>query len=224
MDGRQILKQVAELQERNTPSIRALRREISKELESSDRGSVMAIALDLVASGDPNARWAAYELVQHHEGARDGLSSGEVEQLGNGMASWVAVDSFGCFISGPAWREGRLGDGDVQRWARSDDRWWRRAALVSTVPLNVRAQGGTGDAVRTLAVCEKLVGDRDPMVVKALSWALRALAVRDREAVSSFVRQHEDGLAALVKREVRKKLETGLKTGRRQARGGAASR
>ena len=62
---------------------------------------------------------------------------------------------------------------EIERWTESPDRWWRRAALVATVPLNVAAQGGTGDATRTLRVCELLVDDRDDMVVKAMSWALR---------------------------------------------------
>jgi 3-methyladenine DNA glycosylase AlkD len=49
------------------------------------------------------------------------------------------------------------------------------------------------------------------MVVKALSWALRALVPHDPEAVSEFLEANEDILAARVKREVRNKLTTGLK-------------
>ena len=119
------------------------------------------------------------------------------------------MDCFGCFISGPAWRAGLLSDRLILKWAASKDRWWRRAALVSTVPLNVRAQGGQGDPVRTLAVCETLVDDRDDMVVKALSWALRALSVRDAAAVQRFVSKHEARLAALVRRQVKHKIERG---------------
>jgi 3-methyladenine DNA glycosylase AlkD len=124
------------------------------------------------------------------------------------------VDAFACFISGPAWREGHVGDAVIRRWAKSKDRWWRRAALVSTVPLNVRARGGSGDAGRTLAVCELLKGDRDEMVVKALSWALRALAKPDPAAVRQFMEKFADELAPLAKREVRNKLTTGLKNPR----------
>jgi 3-methyladenine DNA glycosylase AlkD len=49
------------------------------------------------------------------------------------------------------------------------------------------------------------------MVVKALSWALRALAVWDAAAVRAFLDAHGGGLAARVRREVRRKLETGRK-------------
>ncbi len=84
--------------------------------------------------------------------------------------------------------------------------WWRRAALVSTL-------GQT--ASRTLRVCRMSAADGEPMVWKALSWALRDLAKRDPEAVRGFMAEHEGRLASGVVREVRNKLETGTKAGRR---------
>jgi len=56
-----------------------------------------------------------------------------------------------------------------------------------------------------------LVEDQEDMVVKALSWALRELVVHDPDGVQKFLSTHEAVLAARVKREVRNKLETGLK-------------
>jgi 3-methyladenine DNA glycosylase AlkD len=135
-----------------------------------------------------------------------------VERLGRGIGDWGATDAFGRYVSGPAWLHRRIADADVRRWTESPDRWWRRAALVSIVPLNLRAAGGTGDTERTLAVASRLVTDRDDVVVKALSWALRALAVHDPEAVRAFLRAHDDRVAPRVRREVTGRLETGLKT------------
>jgi 3-methyladenine DNA glycosylase AlkD len=108
-------------------------------------------------------------------------------------------------------------DGVIHRWAASEDLWWRRAALVSTVALNVRSHGGYGDTPRTLAVCRLLADDPQDMVVKALSWALRELVVHDPEAVWAFLAENEDVLAARVKREVRNKLTTGLKNPRKRS-------
>ncbi|MGD2070749.1 MAG: DNA alkylation repair protein, partial [Gemmatimonadota bacterium] len=108
---------------------------------------------------------------------------------------------------------GRLDDGDVLAWAGSPDRWWRRAALVSTVALNKKSRGGSGDPERTFPVCDALAGDRDPMVAKALSWALRELVAHDRAGVEAFLERHDRVLPALVRREVRNKLRTGRKSG-----------
>jgi 3-methyladenine DNA glycosylase AlkD len=85
------------------------------------------------------------------------------------------------------------------------------------VPLNLRSRGGTGDTNRTLDICQRLVADRDDMVVKALSWALRELVVWDPDAVRRFLEADDGVLAPRVRREVRNKLETGLKNASRQA-------
>jgi hypothetical protein len=104
----------------------------------------------------------------------------------------------------PARQRGQISDWRVHRWARSPNRWWRRAALVCTVLLNRRSVGGQGDSRRPLAVAELLDGDRDDMVVKGMSWALRELIPVDCRAVQRFLRRHDAVLAARVKREVRR--------------------
>jgi 3-methyladenine DNA glycosylase AlkD len=78
----------------------------------------------------------------------------------------------------------------------------------------MRSRGGEGDAERTLAICALCAEDRGDMVVKACSWALRALGPRDPAAVRAFVRQHETALAPRVLREVRNKLQSGRKNPR----------
>jgi 3-methyladenine DNA glycosylase AlkD len=162
----------------------------------------------------------AYELIHHHRAALAGLRAADLRRLGRGLDGWAATDAFGLYVAGPAWRERQVSEGLVRRWARSKDRWWRRAALVSTVALNSRARGGRGDVARTLAVCRSLLADRDDMVVKAMSWALRELAKRDPAAARRFVAAHRGELAARVVREVGNKLATGLKNprGGRRAR------
>jgi DNA alkylation repair enzyme len=203
----EIDRRIRMLPSRSVAPVRRLRREYSGRLRAAPADDVYALALALV----DRQRWVAYELLAHHPGGLASLDPGRVERLGRGMADWGAVDAFGCGISGPAWRIGRVPDAAVRRWAASGDRWWRRAALVSTVPLNLRSRGGTGDPERTLDICGRLVADRDDMVVKALSWALRALVVWDPGAVQEFLDAHGDRLAPRVRREVRSKLQTGRK-------------
>lgn len=199
---------------RNAPSVRAVRRRYSRELKAAEPEFVLDLVRELVAVH--GYRGMAYELILYHRDAFQRLGEAEVEELGRGIHSWGSVDSFARLVSGPAWRDGQVSDELIHHWAESEDRWWRRAALVSTVALNVRSQGGRGDVPRTLGVCRLLVDDPDDMVVKALSWALRELVVHDPEAVRGFLEEHEDRLTARVKREVRNKLTTGLKNPKRK--------
>jgi 3-methyladenine DNA glycosylase AlkD len=198
-----------------TPAVRAVRRDFSRRLARADARDVVALAVLLLRRPGLAHRFTAYELVCHHPPALGSLDEMKLKRLGRGLDSWAAVDTFACYLAGPAWREGQVDDDVVRGWARSPDRWWRRAALVCTVALNTRARGGRGDAPRTLGTCRLLLADRDDMVVKALSWALRELAKRDAVAVRGFLEEHRTVVAAQVRREVTNKLRTGLKNPRK---------
>lgn len=193
------------------PDVRRAAREAVRELKGAPPDAALALARALIGTDALEGRHAAYEVLGRHKGVRATLDAAAVESLGRGMDNWASVDAYCWLVSGPAWLEGRLGDGVIERWARSEDRWWRRAALVSTTALNKRSLGGSGDAPRTLKMCRMLAADHDDMVVKGLSWALRELVPWDSEAVAGFLEEHDGVLAARVKREVRNKLETGLK-------------
>jgi len=209
---------LAALPTRRVPVVRALRRAYSRRLKAAPARAVVQAAQRLLDAGDLTERYVAYELVLFHPAALASLTASDLHRFGRGMDRWEATDTFGCYLAGPAWREGQVPDALIARWARSRDLWWRRAALVSTVPLNLTARGARrprGDAARTLAICGLLVEDREDMVVKALSWALRELARRDPEAVRGFMQAHGTALAARVRREVDNKLRTGLKNPRR---------
>jgi len=204
---------------RNAPALRRLRREYSKRIEALAPRDVVKIATALIA-GRRVPRFIGDELIASRPDAFATLGLTQLEHLGSGISSWDQVDCFACYLSGPAWREGHIDDQAIEQWAKSKDRWWRRTALVSTVPLNVKARGGRGDARRTLRICSLLIGDRDEMIVKALSWALRALVARDPDAVRRFISKNEARLAALVRREVQYKLATGRKSPKASRRNG----
>ena len=203
----------------SVPSIRPVRREFSLKLAKEAPTAVLALVLEVVGrslrEGEPDLRWVGYEIAHYHRPTLESLDLGKLERLGAGLDSWDSVDVFSLYLSGVAWRNGQIGDDDVHRWARSEDRWWRRVALVSTVVLNLKARGGTGDVERTMPVCRMLAADGDDMVVKALSWALRTAVPQDRAAVESFLVENDHSLASRVKREVGTKLSTGRKNARR---------
>jgi len=201
------------LPEKRAALVWPLRRSFAKALHEAQPTFVLAVARALFRmSTNPGH---ATCLLMLHKQTFETLRETEIEEFGQGINSWETVDSFGRWLAGPAWLGGQISDDLIRKWAHSEDKWWRRAALVSTVALNMRSHGGHGDTKRTLAVCDLLVDDHDDMIVKALSWALRVLVVHDPQAVRGFLKAHEEALAARVKREVTNKLTTGLKNPRR---------
>jgi 3-methyladenine DNA glycosylase AlkD len=209
-----IARDIAELPRSDTASVRAIRKAWSKTLRRSSAAEVLAVADAFEAKAGQGGKWVAYELIRFHPGALAAVTEAQIAGFAERAQSWYAVDALGTILTGLLWLRGRLGDGLVEAWSRADDRWLRRSALVATVGLNARASGGPGDAARTLAICRRLAPDRDDMVEKALSWSLRELSRRDRPAVERFMAQMDAALPARVRREVRNKLATGLKTRR----------
>jgi hypothetical protein len=189
--------------------LRAERKRISSEIAGFDRDAVLGLARYLIASGIP--RFVAYELTLNHPPTLESLGPSDIMRLSRGLTHWGDIDSFACFITGPAWRAGRVSDMRVRKWTKSRDWVWRRVAAVSTVPLNSRPRGGHGDAKRTLPICRALLADPHDLVQKAVSWALRELAKRDPQSVRRFLAANRDRMSARVRREVENKLATGRK-------------
>lgn len=193
------------------PRLRAVRKRLSSQLKEAAPRDVIAAA----SRFGPNlGRWVGDELIANHKGAMAALDIETLNRLGTGLASWYAVDSFGPILAGPAWIAGQISDADVIDWAKSDDLWQRRLALVCTTALNSKTRAGkkAGDVERTLMIVRLTMDDREDMVVKAVSWALRSLANFEPNAVEAFLAENEDRIAARAKRETRTKLKTGVKT------------
>jgi 3-methyladenine DNA glycosylase AlkD len=214
--GNEIRSRLDLLSVPSTATVRAIRREFSYRIANAAPESVIQLALHLIEENSDLLRFFSYELVSNHRLASEHLTTDDLLKLGKGLSSWSSVDCFAIYLSGPMWAQGRLSDKTIITWACSGDRWWRRTALVSTVALSRR--GNPGDLRRVAHICTLLAADRDDMVVKALSWALREIAKKHPEQVRTFLETYKRTLAARVTREVNNKLRTGLKTPRSSAR------
>src|SRR5438105_14802790 len=114
------------------PHLRTVVRGVRKRLEGQEPAVALELAQAIVDQGTLEGRQGAYEIVAAHDGAIDVLTLRDLEALGQGIDNWVSVDTFCCRVAGPAWQMKCIGDRDVMKWARSKDRWWRRAAIVAT--------------------------------------------------------------------------------------------
>ena len=188
-------------------TVKIIRDDIKKE----DASSIIRLAKEMALSGIFEIQQVGFGILNRKYKIIEQLNLTDLLTLGTYMDNWVSTDTFGTQISGPSWRLGCIDNSTVEGWALSPDRWWRRIALVSTVALNLKSQKGEGDLDRTLMICELLVADKDDMVVKAESWALRELSKRYPSEVKDFINKYESQLAGRVVREVTRKLLTGKK-------------
>ena len=143
-----LIAEVNALPERKTALMREVRRKLSRRIRGEEPEFVRRLVGEL--RGRKERRWIVYELIANHAKTFRLLDRKCSERMGEGMDSWRTVDAFARILSGPAWRDGLIDSEMIADWANSNDGWWRRAALGSTVALNVRSHGGKGDPGRTL--------------------------------------------------------------------------
>jgi 3-methyladenine DNA glycosylase AlkD len=151
-----------------TPDFRVLIKEWWIEIKNWSPEKLIQFAKELVETRIFECNQLAYELLSKNKNALRLLKLKDLEELGKNIDNWATTDCFSVMISGWAWRENQITDSDVLNWLETGNLWWRRAAIVSTVALNLRSRGGTGDVKRTLMICERVINDREKLIVKAL--------------------------------------------------------
>ena len=159
--------------------------------------------------------WLAFDLLERAIGADPERAWQLVRAEARTAGDWITVDTL-------AHVAGRGILAEPYRWAEleqlvySPSRWERRlvGSTVATIPFVDRTAGRTADVARHgLALVGDLIGDAEPDVQKALSWALRNLAAVDLPATVAFLRAETaraaataDGHRAWVIRDTFEKL------------------
>jgi 3-methyladenine DNA glycosylase AlkD len=193
------------------PNLKIVLKELKKQTKTFNSKDKLDLIKRLVDQDIFELQQIAFEYLQSQKNLYKSLTEEYIESIEKNLDNWVSVDYFGAIVVGCAWRENFVSIEKIKNYLKSDNYWIRRIAIVATVSLNQKARGGLGDSKRTLEICRLVVDDHEEMIIKALSWALRELAKIDKEPVIKFVNEFENRLHKKVLREVKNKLETGLK-------------
>jgi 3-methyladenine DNA glycosylase AlkD len=180
------------------PLLEGVDRALRHELRDVREARLVPLAEALARDPIRELRWLACWLLGR-------LLPGEPErawQVLRRMAAesddWITVDTLASTMAAGILQE-------PYRWAEleqlvySSNRWERRlvGSTVATMPFADRAAGRTPEVVaHGLALVGLLIGDPEPDVQKALSWALRSLARVDPVGVTRFCRDEARRAAA----------------------------
>jgi len=88
---------------------------------------------------------------------------------------------------------------EMLRWSKSDDLWKRRSAIICQLSFKQDT-----DLKLLYACMEPSLESKEFFLRKAIGWALRQYAWTDPEEVRRYVREHEQQLSGLSKREALK--------------------
>ncbi len=127
-----------------------------------------------------------------------------LERLLRDAHTWALVDEIAPRLVGPLLlRYPRTVGPVIDRWAKDDDFWLRRAALLA---LLLPMRRGEGDWKRFARYADPLLEDREFFIRKAIGWVLREAASREADRVVAFVRPRAGRLSGVTWREATRKL------------------
>lgn len=172
-------------------------------------------------------RYAALALTghRHYRAWQDVAALSLYDHLTVTGAWWDFVDEIAARRVGPILADDPDGAGPLLvRWARDDDIWRRRVAILA----QLKAKGRTDTELLRQCI-EPSLGRPEFFLRKGIGWALREYAKTDPNWVRTYVATHFDQLAPLSRREAVKNLprepDGPARSGRGSGRGsGQASR
>jgi 3-methyladenine DNA glycosylase AlkD len=216
-----------------TPLQVAVRRGFDRATRRASTSELILVADRLLREEEREGRWFAIHLLERTLVTEPERSWQLLRRAAVAADEWITVDTLAHPYGKGILRE-------PYRWAEleqltiSPSRWERRlvGSTIATIPFVDRTAGRTADvAGRGLALLGQLIGDHEPDVQKALSWAYRSMALVDRTATSrALVEQAEiaaanaDGHRAWVVRDSLAKLESSVAAGIRARLGGIRRR
>jgi len=200
------------------PQLRQIARDWQRTHKQITRTDHLALVEALWEGQSREERLLAVYLLERYHRWIPELNWADFDRWRRRVDNWEVGDGLAMWVLGPwllADPQGRLDH--LRQLIPDPELWSRRLALVATVPVN---RSGPGFAVPelTLELVGRVRAERDPMITKAVSWALRGLAEVHPKPVAAYLEANRDLLAPLVVREVSAKLSTGLKSGRSSPR------
>jgi 3-methyladenine DNA glycosylase AlkD len=199
-----------------TPLLDAVATGLRRAVQGVGPARLLVVADALAGAEIRELRWLAIRILGWIVTADPERAWQLIRRLGRDADDWITVDTLaevaaiGILSEEYRWAE-------LEQLVYSRSRWERRlvGSTIATIPHRGHASGHSAAVItaRGLALVGQLIGDDEPDVQKALSWALRELARVDPAPVVAFCRAQardaaatSDGHRAWVLRDTLTKL------------------
>jgi 3-methyladenine DNA glycosylase AlkD len=164
----------------------ALRRGLNIATTRDPASTLLFVADRLLREPELEARWIGMGLLERTVLAEPERSWQLLRRAAGDAADWITVDTLahpfgkGILHQPHRWEE-------LEQLTISPSPWERRlvGSTIATIPfVDHRLGRAPGVAATALPILALLIGDAEPDVQKALSWAYRSMTVVDRDATT----------------------------------------
>jgi alkylated DNA nucleotide flippase Atl1/3-methyladenine DNA glycosylase AlkD len=185
------------------PKLRTVARGWLAEHPDLDRPGLLRLVRALWATRVHELRAFGVELLEARAGLLRSEDAALLEDLLRRSRSWAFVDSIAASLMGPlVERDPRL-NRTLDRWAKDEDFWLRRSALLA---LLLPLRRGQGDWPRFVRYADRMLEEREFFIRKAIGWVLREVGKKHPERVREFLRERRDRVSGLTRREAERYL------------------
>lgn len=211
-----------------SPLLAAVGRGFERSTKADRPTALLFVADRLVREEHLEAHWLAFGILERTLAAEPERTWQLLRRAARQAGDWITVDTLAHpYASGIA--------AEPYRWAEleqlvfSPSRWERRligSTIATMTHGDRRPDQGASVVATALPLLGQLIGDAEPDVQKALSWAYRSLAQRDPDATVAALRAEtgiavrtDDGHRAWVIRDSLPKLPAAFASETRAALG-----
>lgn len=194
-------------------------RQIVKSWRRDHKGISLEDLLPLVdtlwAGQSREERLVALELLIHYPQLLPQLTWTWFDNRRQDLNDWELTDVLGVGLLGP-WvaHDPQHRTGHLRQLVLSEDLWSRRLGLVAIIGV-YRTRKETETLFLALSLIDQVKEEQHPTITNAISWVLRQLTKDHPGEVVAYLEKNVASLPRHVVREVRNKLETGRKNGKR---------
>lgn len=182
------------------PALRALARELGQGLDFDAACSFLDAAC---GDGGRELILLGTMLVARHRRDVPTLAWRRLARWLPAIDNWETCDLLAMTIAAPVVAARLELVDELVKLARAERMWERRFAVATAAALDQRGRSHPAEALR---VCEPVLADPEPIVRKAVAWAIREASERDEAMVFAFLRAHARVLPRGVAREASVKL------------------
>jgi 3-methyladenine DNA glycosylase AlkD len=187
----------------SVPAIRRVTKRALAERPELRREELLRVVQELWRRSVHECRMATVELLDLSSDLLEAVDLALVERLIRESRTWALVDPLAVNVAGPlVTRFPELGE-TLDRWARDDDFWVRRAALLALLR---ELRRGAGDFDRFTRYADTMLGEREFFVRKAIGWVLRETARKQPERVYAWLEPRAARASGVTVREAVKHL------------------
>ncbi|MDP1891892.1 MAG: DNA alkylation repair protein [Gemmatimonadaceae bacterium] len=185
------------------PAIRKFAKVLIARVRMADPNSMRPLVVALWGTGVHELRAVAMFVLEDNEAALRARDIPLLTRLLRESRSWAYLDWICLKVAAPMLARVPLLRRTLPRWARDDDFWMRRAAVLTLLP---GLKGGTIPFSAFEALAVPMLGEREFFIRKALGWVLREVSKANPAPVAAFLRAHRADVSGLTIREGAKYL------------------